>query len=194
VSAGKLAVNGVLGSGTLSVAAAAWLAGTGTIGGPVVVQGTLSPGNSPGLLAVKSLDLQSTSTTLMEINSIVRGTGYDAIDVSDASGVTYGGGLELSFAALFPDNTSFDLFNFSGTPAGTFATVTASGSYGSLNFVKNAGVWTAQSGSQTISFTESSGNVLVVPEPATAALGGAAAIGFCVWAVRRRFLADRAIA
>ena len=194
VSAGKLAVNGVLGSGTLSVAAAAWLAGTGTIGGPVVVQGTLSPGNSPGLLAVKSLDLQSTSTTLMEINSIVRGTGYDAVDVSDASGVTYGGGLELSFAALFPDNTSFDLFNFSGSPAGTFATVTASGSYGPLTFVKNAGVWTAQSGSQTISFTESSGNVLVVPEPAAASLGGVAAVSFCVWAVRRRFLADRAIA
>lgn len=194
VSAGKLTVNGVLGSGTLSVAAAAWLAGTGTIGGPVVVQGTLSPGNSPGLLAVKSLDLQSTSTTLMEINSIVRGAGYDAVDVSDASGVTYGGGLELSFAALFPDNTSFDLFNFSGSPAGTFATVTASGSYGPLTFVKNAGVWTAQSGSQTISFTESSGNVLVVPEPAAASLGGVAAVSFCVWAVRRRFLADRAIA
>jgi autotransporter-associated beta strand protein len=194
VSAGKLTVNGVLGSGALSVAAAAWLAGTGTIGGPVVVQGTLGPGNSAGLLAVQSLDLQSTSTTLMEINSIVRGTGYDAVDVSDASGVTYGGGLELSFASLFPDNTSFDLFNFSGSPAGTFATVTASGSYGPLTFVKNAGVWTAQSGSQTISFTESSGNVLVVPEPAAASLGGVAAVSFCVWAVRRRFLADRAIA
>jgi autotransporter-associated beta strand protein len=194
VSAGKVAVNGVLGSGTLSVAAAAWLAGTGTIGGPVVVQGTLTPGNSPGLLAMESLDLLSSSTTAMEIAGTTRGTGYDAVDIATTSGITYGGLLDLTFTSTFPDNTTFDLFAFSGTPAGTFSSVTANGSYGSLTFVKQAGVWTAQSGSQTLSFTESTGNVLVVPEPATAAFGGAAAIGLCLWAVRQRLLADRAVA
>lgn len=194
VSAGKVAVNGVLGSGTLSVAAAAWLAGTGTIGGPVVVQGTLTPGNSPGLLAMESLDLLSSSTTAMEIAGTTRGTGYDAVDIATTSGITYGGLLDLTFTSTFPDNTTFDLFAFSGTPAGTFSSVTANGSYGSLTFVKQAGVWTAQSGSQTLSFTESTGNVLVVPEPATAAFGGAAAIGLCLWALRQRLLADRAVA
>ena len=194
VSAGKLAVNGVLGSGTLSVAAAAWLAGTGTISGPVAVQGTLTPGSSPGLLAMQSLDLLSSSTTAMEIAGTTRGAGYDAVDIATNSGITYGGLLDLTFASAFPDNSTFDLFAFSGTPAGTFTSVTANGSYGSLTFMKQAGVWIAQSGSQTLSFTESTGNVLIVPEPATAALGGAAGIGLCLWAVRRRLLADRAIA
>ncbi|MGI9177151.1 MAG: beta strand repeat-containing protein, partial [Pirellulales bacterium] len=191
VSAGKLAVNGVLGSGSLSVAAAAWLAGNGTIGGPVSVQGTLSPGNSPGLLTMQSLDLLASSTTAMEIGGTGRGTGYDAIDITSLSGLSFGGLLELNFTSTFPDNTTFDLFGFSGSPAGTFSSVTAAGSYGSLTFVKQAGVWTAQSGTQTISFTESTGNVIVVPEPATAALGGSAAVGLALWARRKRLWANR---
>jgi fibronectin-binding autotransporter adhesin len=186
VSAGKLAVNGVLGSGSLSVAAAAWLAGSGTIGGPVVVSGTLSPGNSPGLLTTQSLDLQASSVTLMEIAGSTRGTTYDGVDIATSSGLTYGGSLELTFSSQFPDNTTLDLFNFGGSPAGTFASVTATGTYGSLTFVKTAGVWTAQSGTQTLSFTESTGNVIVVPEPTTAALGGVSVIGLCLWAARRR--------
>jgi len=190
VSAGRLAVNGTLGSGSLSVAAAAWLSGNGTINGPVAVQGTLGPGNSAGLLTMQSLDLLSSSTTAMEIGGTSRGTGYDAIDITSLSGLGFGGLLELNFTSTFPDNTSFDLFSFSGSPAGTFSSVTATGSYGSLTFVKQAGVWTAQSGTQTISFTEATGDVLVVPEPATAASGGAAAVGWALWARRRRLLAD----
>lgn len=190
VSAGRLAVNGVLGSGSLSVAAAAWLAGNGTIGGPVSVQGTLSPGNSPGLLTMQSLDLLASSTTAMEIAGTGRGTGYDAIDITSLSGLGLGGLLELNFTSTFPDNTTFDLFGFSGSPTGTFSSVTATGSYGSLTFVKQAGVWTAQSGTQTISFTEATGDVLVVPEPATAAIGGAAVVGVALWARRKRLLAD----
>jgi len=186
VSAGKLAVNGVLGSGSLSVAAAAWLAGSGTIGGPVVVSGTLSPGNGLGLLTTQSLDLQASSVTLMEIAGSTRGTTYDGVDVATASGLTYGGSLELAFSSQFPDNTSLDLFKFDGSPAGTFSSVTATGIYGSLTFLKSAGVWTAQSGTQTLSFTESTGNVFVVPEPAGAALGGVSVIGLCLWAARRR--------
>jgi autotransporter-associated beta strand protein len=194
VSAGKLAVNGVLGSGSLSVAAAAWLAGSGTIGGPVVVSGTLSPGNSPGLLTTQSLDLQASSVTLMEIAGSTRGTTYDGVDIATSSGLTYGGSLELTFSSQFPDYTSLDLFSFGGSPAGTFSSVTATGTYGSLTFVKSAGVWTAQSGTQTLSFTESTGNVIVVPEPATAALGGVSVIGLCLWAARRRLFPRSPIA
>jgi autotransporter-associated beta strand protein len=194
VSAGKLAVNGVLGSGSLSVAAAAWLAGSGTIGGPVVVSGTLSPGNSPGLLTTQSLDLQASSVTLMEIAGSTRGTSYDGVDIATSSGLTYGGSLELTFSSQFPDYTSLDLFSFGGSPAGTFSSVTATGTYGSLTFVKSAGVWTAQSGTQTLSFTESTGNVIVVPEPATAALGGVSVIGLCLWAARRRLFPRSPIA
>ena len=194
VSAGRLAVNGVLGSGSLSVAAAAWLSGNGTINGPVAVQGTLGPGNSAGLLTVQSLDLLSSSTTTMEIAGTVRGSGYDAIDITNASGIVFGGALELTFTSLFPDNTMFDLFGFSGSPTGTFSSVTAAGSYGSLTFVKQGGVWTAQSGSQTLSFTESSGNVLVVPEPGVTGLAASGLVSLACMVFRRRFLANSAIA
>ena len=186
VSAGRLAVNGVLGSGSLSVAAAAWLAGNGTINGPVAVQGTLSPGNSPGLITMKSLDLLSSSTTAIEIAGTSRGTAYDAVDITEASGIVYGGALELSFTSLFPDSTTFNLFGFSGTPTGSFSSVTAAGAYGSLTFVKQGGVWTAQSGSQTLSFAESSGNVLVVPEPAGPVLLVAGGVAAAAFRTRRR--------
>jgi len=170
VTAGGLIANGVLGSGSLSVAATAWLAGSGTILGPVSMSGTISPGNSPGLLTLKSLSLESTSSTVMEINGTSQGTSYDIILVTDTSALSYGGGLQLSFGSVFADNTSFDLFSFSGTPTGTFAAVSATGTYGALTFTNNSGVWTAQSGGQTISFTESTGDILIVPEPSSVAL------------------------
>lgn len=182
VSAGGLVANGVLGTGSLSVAAAAWLTGSGTILGPVSMSGTLTPGASPGLLTLKSLSLESTSATVMEINGTSQGTSYDSILVTDTSALSYGGGLQLSFGSTFPDDTSFDLFSFTGTPAATFTSVTANGSYGALTFTKVAGVWTAQSGGQTVSFTESTGDVLVVPEPSSVALvfcGSAAFLAGC---------------
>ncbi len=170
VSAGGLVANGVLGTGSLSVAAAAWLTGSGTILGPVSMSGTLTPGASPGLLTLKSLSLESTSVTVMEINGTSQGTSYDSILVTDTSALSYGGGLQLSFGSTFPDNTTFDLFSFTGTASATFASVTATGSYGALTFTKLAGVWTAQAGGQTVSFTESTGDVIVVPEPSLVAL------------------------
>ena len=185
VSAGGLIVNGVLGSGTLSVAAAAWLAGSGTILGPISMSGTLSPGNSPGLMSLKSLSLDSTSTTVMEINGTTAGSTYDSILISDPSGLAYSGALQFSFGSTLADNTTLNLFSFSGTPTGTFTTVTASGSYGALTFTKTNGVWTAQSGTQTISFTESTGNVLIVPEPSVVALLGCCAAVIFVGTRRR---------
>ncbi|MBU6222474.1 MAG: autotransporter-associated beta strand repeat-containing protein [Planctomycetes bacterium] len=183
VSAGALAVNGVIGSGNLSVAATAWLMGTGTINGPVTINGTLSPGASPGLLTLKSLSLGSTSTTVMEINGTVQGTTYDSVLVSDASGLTYGGGLQLVFGGTMPDNTTFDLFSFTGSSSGTFSNVTSTGAYGLLTFAKVDGVWTAQAGSQTISFAETTGDVIVVPEPTALVLVGGLVL---IWRLRRR--------
>lgn len=186
VSVGALAVNGVLGSGSLSVAASAWLMGTGTINGPVTVNGTLSPGASPGLLTLKSLTLGSTSTTIMEINGTSPGVTYDSILVSDALGLTYGGALQLVFGGTMADNSGFDLFSFSGGASGTFSSVTSTGAYGSLTFTKIDGVWTAQSGAQTVSFAETTGDVIVVPEPSVVALMGWGVSALAAVTVRRR--------
>jgi autotransporter-associated beta strand protein/T5SS/PEP-CTERM-associated repeat protein len=180
VSGGALFINGTHNS-AVTVQNLATLGGSGTILSRLVtVQsgGTISPGNSPGLLTVGSLDLQAGSTTLMQIIGVgsaagVAGTDYDKIAITEASGLGYGGTLSLDFAntATFADGTTFDLFGFIPATTGTFSSVTStgSGSYGGLNFSGLGGVWTALLGGQTLTFSELTGllsfqNSAVVPE------------------------------
>lgn len=55
VSAGRVLINGVFnGTGTVSVASGATLGGTGVIAGPVIVNGTLSPGVALGALTISN--------------------------------------------------------------------------------------------------------------------------------------------
>lgn len=187
VSAGTLLVNGTnSGGGGVTVASGATLGGSGSIAGLTSVSGTLSPGNSPGILTLDELSLGSTSTTLIEITGAVRGSAYDGVNVLTAGGLTYGGTLSLSFTSLFADNTSFNLFSFTGAPLGGLAAITTSGSYSSLVFSGSGGVWKSNEvNGQTMTFTESTGNLVIVPEPSAliiAALGLVAA----GWAVSRR--------
>jgi hypothetical protein len=164
----------------VTVAVGATLGGSGTTGGEVTVDGTLSPGNSPGVLTAASVVLGATSTSFFEINTTTRGTGYDGVNITADSGLTYDGALSLSFGngSAFANNTTFDLFNFTGTPSNDFESVTSTGFY--------AGTWTLASGSwslttseQKLTFTPSTGDLIVaVPEPSTLVLlSGLAAVG-----------------
>ncbi len=170
VSAGRLLVNGTLGNSAVTVGNAATLGGNGVIGSSVTVLsgGTLSPGNSPGLLTIGSLDLQLGSTTLMQIigSATAAGTAgadYDSILISSPGGLGYGGALNLDFANLadFLVGTSFNLFSFTGSTIGHFASVftTGSGSYSGLSFTGNNGVWTSPllGNNQQLTFTEGTG-------------------------------------
>ena len=170
VSAGKLVVNGSITNSAVTVGNTATLGGSGTIGSSVTVQsgGTISPGNSPGLLSVGTLNLLAGSTTRMEIVGVgsaagTAGTDYDKIAITTASGLVYGGLLSLDFAntQTFADGTSFDLFGFTGSATGDFATVssTGTGGYAGLTFTGLSGIWTAFAGSQTLTFSQLTGQL-----------------------------------
>jgi len=187
VDAGTLIIDGnqAAATGAVTVANGATLGGSGIIGGAVTVNGILSPGNSPGILTVSSLDLIAGSTTRMQLIGAgnlagTAGTDYDKLVISTAGGLRYGGILDLDFAntATFDDGTTFDLFGFTASTIGGFGSVISSGrgSYGGLTFSGVDGVWTALFGSQQLTFSELTGQLRfttnsAVPEidPATGA-------------------------
>ena len=189
VNAGGLILNGSLAVGSnLSVAAAAWLAGSGTAPGTVTVSGTLSPGNSPGVITLGSLVQTSTSVTAIEVASAgTRGTNYDGVSILNASGLTYGGTMSFAFggSAIAP-NTTLDIFSFTGTPSGGFATLVSTGFYAGTWTNNNNGTFTLIKDSDTLTFSENTGDVIVVPEPAVTLVGMAGLVASLT--LRRRRL------
>jgi len=184
VSAGTLLVNGSTSSSSaVTVNAGATLGGTGTVGGFTTVNGNLNPGNSPGVLTFSN-GLTLNGTTNMEINgTATAGTDFDKVVVS-AGTTTFGGALAFSFGNLLADNTTINLFNFAGTSQGNFSGVTSTGSYVGTWVAGLANdTWILTSGNQTLTFSEVTGSLSVVPEPATWAL---MAFGLTLGMVLRR--------
>jgi autotransporter-associated beta strand protein len=188
VNVGGLVLNGSLAVGSnLSVAAAAWLAGSGTAPGTVTVSGTLSPGNSPGVITLGSLVLTSTSVTAIEVASAgTRGTNYDGVSILNASGLTYGGTMSFAFggSAIAP-NATLDIFSFTGTPSGGFDTLVSTGFYAGTWTNNNNGTFTLVKDSDTLTFSQSTGDVIVVPEPAVTLAGMAGLVATLALRSRR---------
>lgn len=187
VAAGAFQLDGSLSSSSiLSVAGAGFLGGTGTANGAATLSGTISPGASAGtagLLSLGTLTLTSTnrSTRIDLLAAGTRGIDYDGLSILNGSGLTYGGTMALAFGgSILPDNTTFDIFSFTGSTTGSFAQVASTGYYAGTWTNNPDGTYSLAKDSQTLTFTPSTGDVVVVPEPASMMLmtaGIAACVG-----------------
>jgi autotransporter-associated beta strand protein len=187
-----LIVNGTV-NGTLAANVSTIISGSGTIAGATTIAGTLSPGASPGTLTFgNTLALGNTSTAFMEIDGNLGAgvtEGHDLISLTGvgAAGVlTYDGAMTLDIGSIFGTGSySWNLFNFA-SEAGAFDSISLADKYtGSLSDLDTNGVWDLTSGSNTWSFTESTGvlALTVIPEPGAALLGS---LGLLALLRRRR--------
>jgi prepilin-type N-terminal cleavage/methylation domain-containing protein len=172
VSAGGFQLDGSLNSASiLSVAGAGFLSGSGTASGTATIGGTLNPGaTSAGVLSFGSLALSSTSTAVFDLlNPGTRGTDYDGVSILNAGGLTYGGTMSLAFGgSVLPDNTTFNVFSFTGSPSGSFGQVSSSGFYAGTWTDNLDGTYSLVKDAQTLTFAQATGMVTIVPEPTTA--------------------------
>lgn len=167
-----------------TVGASQTLKGSGSVIGATTVNGTLAPGNSPGLLTFSSnLSLGAASTSQFEINGATRGTTFDAVNVGGA--LSYGGTMSLVFGAPVSAGT-YDFFDGFSGQSGTFAAVSVGGTFAealSGSPVITGGGWSASSASWSYVFDNGSGvlTISAVPEPsafaAFAGLAGLALVG-----------------
>ena len=198
IDGGSLLVNGQLGNTAVTVNASGLLGGSGTILGDVTVDssGTMSPGNSPGILTVGSLSLLAGSTTLMEITGTAAGL-YDQIVAMN--NIAYGGLLQLTISGSYTNDTVFQLFQF-GSESGDFSSLTVAGgsgpfaglTFGALGtggYGADAWVsdWTTPNApnGQRLVFFQNNGTLVVVPEPSTYAMS-LAGLALGGWQMLRR--------
>ena len=177
VSAGSLLVLGQSGTnsgtglGSVSVAAAGTLGGTGRIAGATTVSGAVSPGDG-GI------------GTLTVANSLTWNAGQNW--VFDLGAANSADKLSLTAGSFLKGTGSGWTFDFkNSTQTGTFTLVDWSGttgfSAGDFSYVNLGGVNTGTFAVQGNALT-----LVVVPEPTTIALLGSAGVAACAGWLRRR--------
>jgi len=179
VSAGTFFVDGnqAAATGAVDIQANATLGGNnGTIGGSTTIEGlaTLSPGKSSVSVLTFSNNLTfagTTSKVLIDVATGSKGTNYDSVAVGGILG--YKGAMTLSINAALASAT-YDLYSFTtGNYTGHFDSVafTGTGPYsGSFSTADSGATFTANQNGQFLKFTTSTGDLTVVPEPASVAL------------------------
>ena len=158
VDAGTLIVNGSLLS-PVTIGAAGTFGGAGTIP-QLTVNGTLSPGNSPGTLNVNGNVLFGPASIYF---AEIEGAQADRINATGTA--TLAGTLRLvPLGGTYLFNTPYTLLRAQGGRTGTFGTVNTQGSFG-------AGITSA------VAYTGTDVNLTLTPAPLVPVLAGPAAFG-----------------
>jgi fibronectin-binding autotransporter adhesin len=177
VNAGTLVVNGNISTSSLTtVASGATIGGSGTVGATTVLGGaTLAPGNSPGTLNTGTLTLADTSILSFELNPTNQTVGSNINDLVSVTGnLTLDGILNVvatsgDFLAA-TEGMAWRLFNYTGTLTNNLVTL---GTMPTLTGL----AWKIDTA------TAGQVNLVVVPEPGAALLGG---LGLLALLRRRR--------
>lgn len=167
VSGGTLVINGNISTSSLTtVQSGATIGGSGTVGAlSVLAGGILAPGTSPGTLTTGTLTLANTSISAFELNPSDTTVGLDINDLVSVTGsLTLDGILNLvatsgNFLSVI-EGTSWRLFNYNGSLTDNTLTL---GTMPALGAGLDWSVDTATAGQV---------NLVVVPEPGAALLGG----------------------
>ncbi|MCW1925079.1 autotransporter-associated beta strand repeat-containing protein [Luteolibacter arcticus] len=119
VAAGKLTVNGSIATSAnpVTVTTGGTLGGSGTINRTITAAGTIAPGSGTGVLSASAATI--TGTLAVEIN----GLSHDQLAVTGSLNVT-GATLDVSLLGDGFTQGSYVIATCTGTPVGTFATVT----------------------------------------------------------------------
>ncbi len=131
ITAGTLVVDGALGaSNDVTVGAAGTLAGSGTVAGNVDVFGTLSPGNSPGIMTTGDQVWNSGGNYNWQVQHATGtpGTAFDTIQVNgtlDLSSINTGG-FTINLWSLNGLGANGNVVGFTSGGSYTWTLVTAS--------------------------------------------------------------------
>jgi autotransporter-associated beta strand protein len=202
IQAGTVRINNssgsAFGTGAVTVGAGATLAGAGSFSGALQLNGTFSPGNSPGTTNTGSQTWAGGGRYVWEVRDATpggAGTQWDLLSISGSLTIaaTSGNPFTVELRSLGVGDVAGAAANFN--PAQSYSFTLAATTSGISGFSGNAftvdtagfsnsfaGTWAvAQSGSNLMLNYSAS----AVPEPATyAALAGAVMLGFAAW--RRR--------
>ncbi len=167
--------------GALTVAAAATLAGNGSLGGAITVNGTLRPdstgdlGGNLTLTGAASLTLASTATTQFDF----KGANFTGVKSTASGANTYGGVLKFNFTGTV-FNGSYKVFDLAVAPTGAFTSASVTTTTSSESALANSGsIWSGTVGAQSYSFDASTG-ILTVSGGSTAVTPGASTLSATV--------------
>ena len=182
-SKGTLDASALSGSG-ITIVNGQTLRGYGTVVGNTIIDGTLAPGNSPGVIAITGdLTLNGGSTSIFQVDGLgVAGAVDDFDQVNVTGALKYGGVLKLDITGSYNMGTAFQnyLFNF-GSETGGFSSVKYSlngSGWSDLNYYAANNTWqmcdnnalTVGADNGYIGINLDTGFLTVVPEPSTWAL------------------------